>query len=157
HVMTVHDVTHRELAQLAAPRPRDVGDRDDLRRHVSRRRARPHLVAYPPAEVVVDGHTGRGHHEQDDPRVTVPFLTDGEALHHFAELLDLPVDLRGTDADAARVERGVGPAVEDDAAVLGPRTEVALVPDTGEPFEVRGPEAGVAVVGPEAQRHRRER
>ena len=79
--------------------------------------------------------------------------TSGCALHE-------PVEVGRADADAARVERGVAAAVDDDAAVVGPRGEVALAPHAREPPEVRvpvaGPDLAERAVAPEAEGHRRE-
>ena len=80
--------------------------------------------------------------------------TSGCALHQ-------PVEVGRADADAARVERGVAAAVDDDAAVVRPRGEVALAPHAREPPEVRvpvaGPDLAERAVAPEAEGHRRER
>ena len=48
------------------------------------------------------------------------------------------IDLGGADAHAAGIERGVGAAVDDDAAMLGPFGEVAVAPDAGEALEIGG-------------------
>ena len=40
-------------------------------------------------------------------------LPDDQALHNLGQLLDLPIDLRRADADAARVQRRVRAAVDD--------------------------------------------
>ena len=55
--------------------------------------------------------------EEHDPLVVVPLLPDDEALQHLVELLDLAVDLRRPDADAAGVQHRVRAPVDDEAAV----------------------------------------
>ena len=42
-------------------------------------------------------------HEEHDPLVAVPLLPDDQALEDLGHLLDLPIDLRRADADAAWV------------------------------------------------------
>ena len=56
-----------------------------------------------------------------------------------------------------RVERRVAAPVDHHAAVLGPRREVAVRPDAGEPLEVRAAVRRTVGVAPEADRHRGER
>ena len=84
-------------------------------------------------------------------------MTDDECLDDLVELLDPSVDLRGADPYPARVEGGVGPPVDDEAALVGAFGEVTLVPEPLEPVEVGGAVPLVAGVVPEAQRHGRER
>ena len=107
------------------------------------------------AQRVVELRAGAQAHEEDDAHVVVPVLADGERLEHLGDLLDLAVDLRGADAHAAGVERGVGAAVDDHAAVLGPFGEVAVAPDAGEALEIGGVVFGAVGIVPEADRHRR--
>ena len=70
--------------------------------------------------------------EQHDALVAFPLLPHRQALEHFRQLLDLAVDLRGADAHAAGIERGIRPAVDDEAAVLRPPNPVAVAPDARE-------------------------
>src|SRR3546814_11413455 len=57
------------------------------------------------------------------------------------------------DAHAARIEGGVGAAVDDDAVVPGQLDEVAVAPDARIGLEVGGAVALVVRVVPEADRH----
>ena len=68
-------------------------------------------------------------HEQHDAHVVVPILADADRLDDLRHLLDLVVDLRRADAHAAGIERRVGAAMDDDAAMLGPFGEIAMAPD----------------------------
>jgi hypothetical protein len=57
-----------------------------------------------------------------------PVLADHDRFDHLGQLLDLAVDLGGADAHAARVQRGVRTAVDDQPAVRGDLAEVAVAP-----------------------------
>ena len=155
----VHDVAHRELGDLAGLGARDVGDRDDLRRHVARRWRRcgswrrircveRRRRASTPSRSRTNSTT-RTSSSQSWPMTS--------ALDHLRQLLDLAVDLGRADAHAAGIERRVGAAVDDHAAVLGPLGEVAVAPDVGEALEVGGAVFLAVGIVPEADRHRRER
>src|SRR3546814_10748260 len=61
--------------------------------------------------------------------VALPVLPNDDRFLDLLQLLDLAVDLSRADANAARVQRGVGAPVDDDAVVLGQLDEVAVVPD----------------------------
>ena len=93
--------------------------------------------------------------EKHHPHVAVPVLADGDRFAHLGHLLHLGVDLGGADAHAAGIERGVGAAVDDEAAGGRDLREVALAPDAGEALEIGGAVAGAVRVVPEAERHRR--
>ena len=67
------------------------------------------------------------------------------------------IDLGRADAHAAGVERGVGAAVDDHAAVRRPLGEVAMAPDVGEALEIGGAVFRAVGIVPEPHRHRRER
>ncbi len=58
------------------------------------------IVATSSSQLCAVGHP----HEQHDPGVVVPRLTDGQCFDHLGEPLDLAVDLRGSDPDAAGVQ-----------------------------------------------------
>ena len=77
-------------------------------------------------------------HEQHDAHVVVEILADGERLQHLRHALDLRIDLRRADPHAAGIERRVGAAVDDDAAMLGPFGEIAVRPDAGKALEIGG-------------------
>ena len=106
--------------------------------HVARRRVRADVLLDPLDQRVVEREALAQLHEQHDAHVapSPPVLADHEALDHLVELLDLPVDLRGADAHAARIQRRVRAAVDDHAAVRGDLGVVAVAPDAGEALEV---------------------
>ena len=78
------------------------------------------------------------------------------ASSDFRHALDLRVNLRRADAHAAGIERGVGAAVDDDAAMRGPFGEVAMRPDAGKPLEIGAPVLRAIRIVPEHDRHGRE-
>src|SRR3546814_3956828 len=77
-------------------------------------------------------------HEQHHAHVALPVLPNDDRFLDLLQLLDLVVDLSRADANAARVQRGVGAPVDDDAVVLGQLDEVAVVPDVGIGLEIGG-------------------
>src|SRR5688572_15473023 len=119
HGAAVHDVTHRKLDDLAALGSWYVGDLDDTRRHVTWSRVLADLPADPVRQRVVERKTFAQPHEQHDAYVALPVLTYREAFHDLVEALDLPVDLRSADANPARVQHRIGPAVDDEPVVVG--------------------------------------
>ena len=75
----------------------------------------------------------------------------------LGESLDLPIDLCRSDADAARIERGVAPAEDDQPIMLRQLGPVTMTPHIGEMAEV-----GVVIfravrIIPETHRHAGER
>ena len=108
-------------------------------------------------ELVGERHSVDEPNEQHDPYVAVPILTERERLEHLGHRLHDAVDLGRPDPYTAGIERGVAAAVDDHAAVHGPRGEVTVRPHLRESLVVRGVIALVTFVGPEAERHRRER
>ena len=150
------DVAHRELDDLVALRPRDVGDLKHFRRDVPGSRVVADVLSDPCGQRVVQRHSVAQPDEQHDADVVVPVLTDHQAFDHFVQLLDLSVDLRGADAHAARIQHRVGPAVDDGAAVRSDLDVVAMAPHAGVAVVIRIAIAHVARIVPEADRHRRE-
>ncbi len=87
----------------------------------------------------------------------VEILADAERLGDLRHLLDLVVDLGRADAHAAGIERRVGAAVDDHAAMLGPFGEIAVAPDVVEALEIGGVVFLAVGIVPEGDRHRGER
>src|SRR5215831_5933331 len=112
HRFTVHHVAYRQLDDLAALGARNVGNLEHLGGNVARRGIAANLPLDLVDERLVEIDSVAQAHEEDHANIAQlarrPVLTDDEALDHLVELLDLAVDLRGADAHAARVERGVG-------------------------------------------------
>ncbi len=108
-------------------------------------------------ERVVEDESVAQPHEQDDADVVPHLLADDDALEHLRQPLDLPVDLGRADADAARVQHGVGAAEDHEASARRHEGVVAVVPDAAKALEVGRAVAGAAGVVPEPERHRRER
>ncbi len=65
----------------------------------------------------VELHAVAESYEEHDPFIAIPVLPDHEALDDLFELLDLPVDLRRADANAAGIEDRVRAAVDHQAIV----------------------------------------
>src|SRR5450631_844083 len=161
HRVAGNDIAHREFDDLAALGARNIGDLHDLRRHVPWRRVGADGMLDAVGERVVEHESVAQPHEQHHADVADfpwrPILPDDDALRHLVELLDLPVDLGGADADTAGIERGVRPAVDDHAVVFGQLDKIAVAPHARETLEVRGVVLGAVGVVPETDRHRGER
>ncbi len=133
----MHDFAHRNLGDLAADRPRNIVNLEDLRRNVPGRL----LLAYPVAQLrpqlLVQGQPFAQTDEKYDTDVAFPLLSDADRFNDLVELFDDTVDLRRADAHAARIKHGVAAAIDDHPAVLGDFRVVAVVPDIfPEPLEV---------------------
>ncbi len=151
------DVAHGKLDDLARLGARNVGHLDDLRRHVARRGVLADLVADLLLERGVELGAIAQPHEQDDADVVVPVLADDDRFQHLVHLLDLAVDLGRADANAARIQHRVRPAVNDHAIMRGDLGPVAVRPYAREALEI-GRVIFLAVgIVPEADRHRRKR
>ncbi len=108
------------------------------------------------AQLIVESKPFGKHHEQHHAHIVVPILADDDGFLDLFELLHLAVYLRRADPHAARIERRIGAALHDDAAMLCPFGEIALMPDARKPLEI-----GAAVLHPigvvqEPNRHRGE-
>src|SRR5262245_17500972 len=156
HGAAMNDFAHGELDDLAALRPRDLGHLQDLRGHVPRRRVLADAYPDPRREHVVERQAVAQLHEQHDAHVVLPLLRNDERLEDLVDLLHLAVDLGRPDAHAARVQDGVGAAVDDEAAVLRELGVVAVTPDAGIALEVRGAILRSVRIVPESDRHRGE-
>src|SRR6185312_6558074 len=80
-------------------------------------------------------------------------LADADRLCDLRHLLDLVVDFRRADAHAARIERRVRAAMDDDAAMRGPLGEIAMAPDIVEALEIGAVIFGAVRIVPEFDRH----
>src|ERR1044072_9061492 len=80
HRPSVDDVADGELHDLAALRPGNRGDLDDLRGYVARRRVRANLRADPIDQRPVQGYAVAQPYEQDNTLVALPALTDDQTL-----------------------------------------------------------------------------
>ena len=109
-----------------------------------------------PSSVGVERYARRQAHEQHDAHIIVPVLADADRLDDLRQLLDLVVDLGGADPYAARIERRIGAAVDDHAAMPGPFGEIAMAPDIVEALEIGGVVLLAVRIVPEADRHRGE-
>src|SRR4051795_13656894 len=146
-------LTHGELADFAADRPRDIGHLDDAPRHVVRARMLPDAEANPFLQAGIEPVLRAEPHEEHDPDVAVPLLPDHHAFDNLRELLDLPVDLRRPDPNSARIERGVAPAQNDQAVVAREPGPVTVAPHAGKVLEVRAAILGAVGIVPERYRH----
>ena len=64
-------------------------------------------------------------------------ILDDDRLEDLVDLLDLPVDLRRSNAHTAGIERGIAPAMNDHAIVRRDLGPVAMAPHIREMVEVR--------------------
>ena len=80
-------------------------------------------------------------------------LPDRHGFQHLGQFFHLPIDLGRADPNAARVQRGIGTAMDDHAAMQSDLAVVALTPDIRETPEVGGLITSVIRVIPEAERH----
>src|SRR5690606_633720 len=153
HLPPVYDVAHGKLGDLAGLRARNVGHGDDAGRYVAWAGTVADLGAYLLFQRFVERHALGKPHEQDHADVALPLLADADCLDHLGQLLHLLVDLGRADAHAAGIQRGVGAAVDDHAAVLGPLCEVAVMPDIVEALEIGGVILLPPGIIPEGDRH----
>src|SRR5581483_7555468 len=86
-----------------------------------------------------------------------PVLPDHDAFDDLGHLLDLAIDLGRPDAHAARIERCIRPAEDDEAVVRGDLDPIAMAPDAGKPLEVRSAVLAAVRIVPEPDRHRGKR
>src|SRR5690606_19440437 len=91
-----------------------------------------------PDERFVQRNSGRQPYEQDDAHIVLPVLTDADRLGDLRHLLDLIINLRGSDPHPARIERRIGTSVDNDTTVLRPFGKIAMAPDILEPLEIGG-------------------
>src|SRR5258705_13723269 len=94
----------------------------------------PDLALDPLLQGVVKLVPGLADDKQQNPDVVVPILADDDRFLDLRKLLHLPVDLRRADPHTAGIERRVGAAVDDEAAMRGPFGKIAVMPD---PLEAR--------------------
>src|ERR1700681_969218 len=132
------DVADGELDDLAGFGTRNIGDRDDLGRNVPRACAQADRRFDASDKRVVQLRARPKPQEKDDAHIARPVLSDRKRLDDFRDLLDLSIDLGGADAHAAGIERGIGTAMDDHAAMLGPFGKVAVAPYAREAFEIGG-------------------
>ena len=154
-------VAHRELDDLVALRPRDVGHLDHARRDVARCRIGADVRADPLDQRFVQHHPVLELHEQHDAHVADlsgwPILADDEALDDLRQLLDLAVDFSGADPHATGIERRVRAPVDHQAVMLGQLDIVAVAPDARKALEIGSLVFRTAGIVPEPDRHRRKR
>ena len=153
----MNDAGDGDFHLLAIERARDVGYLQYLCRYVPRSAVGADGDRDPLPEPCVKQAPLGQDHEQQHPHVTVPLLSDHQRVRYFLQVLHLAVNLRGTYAHAARIQGGVGAAVDDYTAVRGDLDIVTVVPH---PWE--GTKVGVQVflvprVAPKIHRHRGER
>src|SRR6185437_3107863 len=131
HRLSVDRRAHRKLGNLAGDGARDIGDLQDLCRHMARSGIGADLLANFVAECIVELEAFAQAHEQHDAFVALPVLADRDRLQYLGKLFDLPIDFGGADAYAAGIQRGVGTTVDDDPVVRGEFGPVAVAPHAG--------------------------
>ena len=137
HFAPVNHLADGELDDLPALRPRDLRHLHDARRDVARAGRFANAALDRLAKVVRQRETLPKLHEQHDPFVVAETLSNDKALDDRVDLLHLPVDLGGADADTARIQRGVGAAVDDQAVVFGQLGVVPMAPHARIDVEIR--------------------
>src|SRR5690606_13392581 len=115
----------------------------------------PDAIANTLLKRLVEHHTFSQPDKKHNAHIAVPFLADADRLKHLRKLLYLVVDLRCAYAHAARVERGIRPAMNDDPAVRRPLGEIAVAPHTVETVEIGGSVFLAGRLGPERNWHGR--
>ena len=153
----MEDLAHSQFDLLAGDRVGDVGNGDDFRGNMPWRGVEADRFPDPLAQVVRELGTGAELDEEHDAHVVLPLLADGQAVEHFVDGLHPAIDLGGAHADAAGVERRVGSAGDDHAAVLRDLREVAVMPDAGEALEICGADLLPVRIVPKGNRHGDER
>ena len=95
--------------------------------------------------------------EQHDAGVETVALAHHDGFLNIRKSVHHTVDLRCADANATGVQCRIRAAVDDEAASVATRDEVAVRPDSGETLEVRRSKTRSVVVPPEPDRPRGER
>mmetsp|Transcript_45013 Transcript_45013/g.150293 ORF Transcript_45013/g.150293 Transcript_45013/m.150293 type:complete len:254 (+) Transcript_45013:75-836(+) len=162
-----HQIAHRELHLFARARVRDLLHLPDESRHVRVRGARADGGADLGLELRIEPAPVGELDEEDDAHIAgalarLNLVANHERILDGADRLGEAVHLSGTDAHPTRLERGVGAAVDHEAAALSRRTshldEVAVVPHTVILGEIGAAVAALAlVVAKEADRRGDER
>ena len=133
----MHDGAYCKFDNFAAFRPRNIANSDDLCRDMPWSRIAsndgPNLIA----QLIVKNDVWPQHDEQDNSHIVIPVLTDSDTLYDLAELLDLPIDLGRTNADATWIKYGIGTSVDDQSFIGAQFGEISMRPDARESFEVR--------------------
>ena len=92
-LLPVHDISYRQLHHFAADGTRNVGDRDNLRRHMPWRGIGADDLADLLLQAFIQRHSLAQFHEQHHPHIILPLLTDGHAVHDLRDFFDLAIDL----------------------------------------------------------------
>src|SRR6185437_9910865 len=137
----MNDVADGDLTDLSADGARNVGHLHDYAGHVVGAGMFAHALPDPLPQRIGQDQGFAQPHEEHDAHVTRPLarlLRHGDALDDVIELLHLPVDLRGANANAAGIQRRVAAAQDDPAVVYRVLDPVAMPPRAGESLEIRG-------------------
>src|SRR5262249_174631 len=126
---------------------------DDARWYMSRRGVDAQPIRNAFAKSAIEHDAGCQLDEQHDALVALPRLTNGDAFENLRQLLDLAIDLRGADADAAGLPRRVRSPEDDRAAVIGEAHPVAVAPHARKSLEVRRVILPPVRIIPEADGH----
>ena len=118
------------------------------------RRAIANLFPDPRHEIKIQRQAGAKADEEHDAHVIIPVLTDGDGLDHFGHLLNLGIDFRRADPDAAGIKRRVRTAVDHHAIVFRDLGEIAMTPDVGKAGKVSMVIFRAIGIVPEHHRHR---
>ena len=133
---SVHDLANGKLGDLARLGTGNVGHLHDPGRDVARAGSGADLALDALAQPCIERQAWFQDHEQHNPHIVLPVLTDDDALLHLFQLFDLAIDLRGADAHTAGIESCVRATVNNHATVLSPFGKVAMMPDIVEAREI---------------------
>src|SRR4051812_29323846 len=102
---------------------------------MERRRAFENRVADSIGKARVERSSVPKNNEQPDRDVAAFAFARGKDFADFVDAFERAVDLGGPDPNAARLQRRVAAAVDDDATFLRELDLVAMTPDPREPLE----------------------
>ncbi len=118
------------------------------------------LAAYPRNQRSIEHRPGAEHHQEHEPCTAGNIfraLLDREGFEHFGDILQDPVNFRGTDADAPDVDRPIRAAMQARATRLREFDQIAVRPEAGVLAEISLVEPASIGVRGEAHRARWER
>lgn len=144
------DLLDRDLELLPGPVARDHRDLDHLVGHVPRGKSPPEGFPDGPGQRVIQGHPGRHNDIENELAVASRRVleVDDKAVFDSRHLLDHRVELSGAEPHPATIERGIGTARDDAASRAAEPDPVAMTPDAGDFFEIRGAVAAAVLITP---------
>ena len=93
-------------------------------------------------------------HEQNYPHIALKHLTDCNGFQNLRNLFNLRVNLGGANANAAGVQRRVGPAMDNEPTMSRPFGKIAMLPNARKALEIGGAVFGAILIVPKPDWHR---